>query len=77
MAGKKGRGDNATGPAGYGRERAAGDNDSLKHALSLAATLANLRGEYEKANAYLEEVFRWRRRPRKPNPRKRCRWEAG
>ena len=36
--------------------RAAADNDSLRHALSLAATLANLRGEYEKANAYLEEV---------------------
>ncbi|MFZ0063879.1 MAG: BREX system ATP-binding domain-containing protein [Pyrinomonadaceae bacterium] len=35
--------------------RAAADNDSLRHALSLAATLANLRGEYEKANAYLEE----------------------
>jgi ABC-type transport system substrate-binding protein/serine/threonine protein kinase len=36
--------------------RPAGDNDSLRHALSLAATLANLRGEYEKANAYLEEA---------------------
>ncbi len=36
--------------------RAAGDNDSLRHALSLAATLANLRGEYEKANGYLEEA---------------------
>jgi ABC-type transport system substrate-binding protein/serine/threonine protein kinase len=36
--------------------RAAGDNDSLRHALSLAATLANLRGEYEKANDYLEEA---------------------
>lgn len=36
--------------------RVAKDNDSLRHALSLAATLANLRGEYEKANAYLEEV---------------------
>src|SRR5439155_6764868 len=31
-------------------------NDSLRHALSLAATLANLRGEYEKANGYLEEA---------------------
>ncbi len=29
---------------------------SLRHVLSLAATLANLRGEYEKANAYLEET---------------------
>jgi ABC-type transport system substrate-binding protein/serine/threonine protein kinase len=36
--------------------RAAADNDSLRHALSLAATLANLRGEYEKANTYLEEA---------------------
>jgi ABC-type transport system substrate-binding protein/serine/threonine protein kinase len=36
--------------------RAAGENDSLRHALSLAATLANLRGEYEKANDYLEEA---------------------
>jgi ABC-type transport system substrate-binding protein/serine/threonine protein kinase len=36
--------------------RTAGDSDSLKHALSLAATLANLRGEYEKANGYLEEL---------------------
>ncbi|MGQ0762607.1 MAG: ABC transporter substrate-binding protein [Acidobacteriota bacterium] len=36
--------------------RAAEDNDSLRHALSLAATLANLRGEYEKANDYLEET---------------------
>jgi oligopeptide transport system substrate-binding protein len=34
----------------------AGDNDSLRHALSLAATLANLRGEYEKANDYLEKA---------------------
>jgi ABC-type transport system substrate-binding protein/serine/threonine protein kinase len=36
--------------------RSAGDKDSLRHVLSLAATLANLRGEYEKANDYLEEV---------------------
>ncbi|MDQ3172988.1 MAG: ABC transporter substrate-binding protein [Acidobacteriota bacterium] len=36
--------------------RTAGDNDSLRHGLSLAATLANLRGEYEKANDYLEEA---------------------
>ncbi len=34
----------------------AGDDDSRRHALSLAATLANLRGEYEKANDYLEEA---------------------
>ncbi|MGI8732588.1 MAG: ABC transporter substrate-binding protein [Pyrinomonadaceae bacterium] len=36
--------------------RAVGDKDSLRHVLSLAATLANLRGEYEKANEYLEEA---------------------
>ncbi|HZE71807.1 MAG TPA: ABC transporter substrate-binding protein [Pyrinomonadaceae bacterium] len=36
--------------------RAAGDDESLRRALSLAATLANLRGEYEKANKYLEEA---------------------
>src|SRR5882724_5870765 len=36
--------------------RAVGDKESLRHVLSLAATLANLRGEYEKANSYLEEA---------------------
>ncbi len=36
--------------------RVAKDNESLRHVLSLAATLANLRGEYEKANDYLEEA---------------------
>lgn len=36
--------------------RVAGDSESLRHALSLAATLANLRGEYEQANDYLEET---------------------
>jgi len=36
--------------------RTAGDKESLRHVLSLAATLANLRGEYEKANDYLEEA---------------------
>jgi ABC-type transport system substrate-binding protein/serine/threonine protein kinase len=36
--------------------RKAGDKDSLRHVLSLAATLANLRGEYEKANDYFEEA---------------------
>jgi len=36
--------------------RTAGDKDSLRHVLSLAATLANLRGEYEKANDYFEEA---------------------
>src|SRR5258705_1729746 len=35
--------------------RTTGDKESLRHVLSLAATLANLRGEYEKASAYLEE----------------------
>ena len=36
--------------------RAAGDTESLSHMLTLAATLANLRGEYEQANQYLEEA---------------------
>lgn len=36
--------------------RAAGASDSLRHMLTLAATLANLRGEYEQANQYLEEA---------------------
>ena len=36
--------------------RAAKDNESLRHALLLASTLANMRGEYEKANGYLEEA---------------------
>ncbi|HLE61887.1 MAG TPA: BREX system ATP-binding domain-containing protein, partial [Pyrinomonadaceae bacterium] len=38
--------------------RTSGDNESLRHVLSLAATVANLRGEYEKANNYLEEAGR-------------------
>jgi ABC-type transport system substrate-binding protein len=38
--------------------RTAGDAESLRHLLSLAATLANFRGEYEKANEYLEEAVR-------------------
>ena len=38
--------------------RAAGDSESLRHLLSVAATLANFRGEYEKANEYLEEGAR-------------------
>ncbi len=38
--------------------RAAGATESLRQLLSLAATLANLRGEYEKANGHLEEVAR-------------------
>jgi ABC-type transport system substrate-binding protein/serine/threonine protein kinase len=36
--------------------RIAKDNETLRHALSLASTLANMRGEYEKANGYLEEA---------------------
>lgn len=36
--------------------RAAGAIDSLRHMLTLAATLANLRGEYEQANHYLEDA---------------------
>jgi len=36
--------------------RAADDTESLRHMLTLAATLANLRGEYELANQYLEEA---------------------
>ena len=36
--------------------RQAGATDSLQHMLTLAATLANLRGEYEQANQYLEEA---------------------
>ena len=36
--------------------RDAGAADSLGHMLTLAATLANLRGEYDQANQYLEEA---------------------
>lgn len=36
--------------------RAAENTESLRHMLTLAATLANLRGEYEQANQYLEEA---------------------
>src|SRR5687767_640738 len=36
--------------------RAAEKPESLCHMLTLAATLANLRGEYEQANQYLEEA---------------------
>jgi ABC-type transport system substrate-binding protein len=36
--------------------RGAGTSDSLGHMLTLAATLANLRGEYDQANRYLEEA---------------------
>lgn len=36
--------------------RQAEATDSLQHMLTLAATLANLRGEYDQANQYLEEA---------------------
>ena len=36
--------------------RAAQASDNLRHMLTLAATLANLRGEYEQGNHYLEEA---------------------
>ena len=36
--------------------REASATDSLQHMLTLAATLANLRGEYDQANQYLEEA---------------------
>ncbi|HEY6121572.1 MAG TPA: ABC transporter substrate-binding protein, partial [Pyrinomonadaceae bacterium] len=47
--------------------QAAGDEDSLRHVLSLAATLANLRGEYEKANDYLERVASLTPAPKETN----------
>lgn len=45
-------------PRGIEAARAAGDSESLRHLLSLAATIANFRGEYEKANKYVEEAAR-------------------
>ena len=48
--------------------RTAGDSDSLRHMLSLAATLANLRGEYEKANEYLEEAVSLAPAPKETDP---------
>ncbi len=41
---------------GMGAARSAGSREKLGPFLSLAATLANLRGEYEKATRYLEEA---------------------
>jgi serine/threonine protein kinase/tetratricopeptide (TPR) repeat protein len=38
--------------------RSTGETSTLRHLLTLAATLANLRGESEKANEYLEEAER-------------------
>ncbi|MEK6286897.1 MAG: ABC transporter substrate-binding protein [Acidobacteriota bacterium] len=43
---------------GMEASRAAAETESLRHLLSLGATLANLGGEYEKANEYLEEAAR-------------------
>ncbi len=43
---------------GMSAARAANEIDTLRQMLSLAATLANLRSEYEKANEYLEEAAR-------------------
>jgi peptide/nickel transport system substrate-binding protein/oligopeptide transport system substrate-binding protein len=43
---------------GLAAARAAGDTESLRQLLSLAATLANLRGEHAKANEFLEEAAR-------------------
>ncbi len=43
---------------GMDAAREAKETESLRHLLSLAATLANLRGEYEKANQCLEEGAR-------------------
>jgi ABC-type transport system substrate-binding protein len=43
---------------GIDAARAAGEDESLRHLLSLAALLANLGGEYERANALLEEAAR-------------------
>src|ERR1043166_5251685 len=50
--------------------RAAGDNESLRHMLTLAATLANLRGEYDQANQYLEEAATVVPAPRETEPEK-------
>ena len=41
---------------GMDAARTQADTDSLRHLLSLAATLANLRGEYDRANEFLEEA---------------------
>ena len=43
---------------GLGSARSAGETETQRLLLSLGATLANLRGEYEKANEYLEEATR-------------------
>ncbi len=43
---------------GMDSARAAGETESLRHLLSLAATVANLRCEYQKANEYVEEAAR-------------------
>lgn len=43
---------------GLASARATGETESLRHLLSLAATLANLQGEHAKANDYLGEAAR-------------------
>jgi ABC-type transport system substrate-binding protein len=43
---------------GLASARGAGETESLRHLLSLAATLANLQGEQAKANEYLAEAAR-------------------
>jgi ABC-type transport system substrate-binding protein len=43
---------------GLASARTAGETESLRHLLSLAATLANLQGEHAKANEYLTEAAR-------------------
>jgi ABC-type transport system substrate-binding protein len=43
---------------GLSAARAAGDTESMKQLLSLGATLANLLGEYDKANRYSDEAAR-------------------
>ena len=43
---------------GLNAAREVGDTESLKQLLSLAATLANLLGEYEKSNTYADEAAR-------------------
>ncbi len=41
---------------GLSTARGSEESDTMRHLLSLAATLANLRGEYDKANEFLNEV---------------------
>jgi ABC-type transport system substrate-binding protein len=50
--------------------RAAADTHSLRHMLTLAATLANLRGEYEQANQYLDEATSLAPKAKEAEPQK-------